>query len=103
MRAELIVHEIMGTITTEERNKLLDRLRKNHSLNVAKFYEVKNGDRTAYITILLGGLHSGIPQSFMDGVVAKYVSGRMYNEYVDANLDNPWLRIIIEDINDLIN
>lgn len=103
MRAELIVHEIMGTITTEERNNLLGRLQENHSLNVAKFYEVKNGDRTVYITVLIGGLKSGTPKSFMDIVVAEYVSGRLYNEYVDANLDNPWLRIIIEDINDLIN
>ena len=97
------MHEIMDTITTEERNNLLNRLKKDYSLNVAKFYEVKNVNRAAYITILIGGLGSGTPKSFMDIVVTEYVSSRMYNEYVDANLDNPWLRIIIEDINDLIN
>ena len=94
----------MGSIiTTEERNNLLGKLKKEYSLNVAKFYEVHNAGRNAYITILIGGLETGTPKSFMDIVVAKYVSNRMYNEYVDANLDNPWLRIIIEDINDLIN
>lgn len=93
----------MDTITTEERNNLLNRLKKDYSLNVAKFYEVKNVNRAAYITILIGGLTSVNPKNFMDEVVYEYVYGRMYNEYIDANLDNPWLRIIIEDINDLIN
>lgn len=93
----------MDTITTEERNNLLNRLKKDYSLNVAKFYEVKNVNRAAYVTILIGGLTSVNPKNFMDEVVYEYVYGRMYNEYIDANLDNPWLRIIIEDINDLIN
>lgn len=95
----------MANISAQEREKLLGDLKQKHSLNVAKGYVVKNKelDRTAYVTILIGGLTSVNPKKFMDEVVYEYVYGRMYNEYIDANLDNPWLRIIIEDINDLIN
>lgn len=105
VRTRLIVFVKMANISAQEREKLLGDLKQKHSLNVAKGYVVKNKelDRTAYVTILIGGLTSVNPKKFMDEVVYEYVYGRMYNEYIDANLDNPWLRIIIEDINDLIN
>jgi len=78
------------------------KLKERHHLAVAKTHLVENGTKKVFVTILVGGLGYNNPQSFMDGVVSEFVEERMYNEYIDANLDNPWLRIIIEDINDLL-
>ena len=78
-------------------------LKQRYQLAVAKTHEINNNGKSVYVTVLVGGLNSNDPQSFMDLVVSDFVHGRMYNEYVDANLDNPWLRIIIEDVNDLLD
>ena len=79
-------------------------LKKDYHLACAKTHIIKTGsNKPVFLTILLGGLNESNPKAFMDNVVADFVNGRMYNEYIDANLDNPWLRIIIEDINDLVN
>lgn len=77
-------------------------LKQRYNLAVAKTHMIRNENKMAYMTILVGGLTESNPKSYMDGVVLEFTNGRMYNEYVDANLDNPWLRIIIEDINDLL-
>ena len=80
-----------------------DLMQKYH-LACAKTHVIKTeGNKQVFLTILLGGLNESNPKAFMDNVVAEFVNGRMYNEYIDANLDNTWLRIIIEDINDLVN
>lgn len=94
----------MNNLTLEQqRINKLSELEEKYNLSVAKLHIVKvDKDKVVYIAILIGGLNEGSPKSFMDNVVSEYVAGRMYNEYVDANLDNPWLRIIIEDVNDLI-
>ena len=78
-------------------------LKKNFDIAVAKTHKIDVNNKSVYLTILVGGLNENNPQEYMDFVVSKFVTGRMYNEYVDANLDNPWLRIIIEDVNDLLD
>lgn len=87
----------------EEYQKINDKLRTQYNLAVAKTHPIKNGKKVAFVTILVGGLNLSNPKSYMDNVVHEFVQGRMYNEYIDANLDNPWLRIIVEDINDLLD
>lgn len=37
----------------------------------------------------------------MDAVVSKYVDDKMYNEFIEEPLDNPWVRVIIFGINNL--
>lgn len=87
----------------EEYNALNSNLKKNFNLAVAKTHKIDNNGKITYVTILVGGLNKENPKNYMDLVVSEFVRNRMYNEYVDANLDNPWLRIIVEDINDLLN
>ncbi len=87
----------------DEYDVLNHELKQRYQLAVAKTHPIKNGNKVAFVTILVGGLNLSNPKSYMDNVVHEFVQGRMYNEYIDANLDNPWLRIIIEDINDLVN
>jgi hypothetical protein len=41
------------------------------------------------------------PTVALDRAVATYVGHEGYNEFIDANMDNPWVRVIIKGINDL--
>jgi hypothetical protein len=41
------------------------------------------------------------PVAKLDGAVSAYVGNDGYNQYVDINMDNPWTRIIISDIDNM--
>lgn len=93
----------MDNINEGMRRNLLNELKKEYNLAVALLRKVHCGDKVVYLTLLIGGLENENPKAFMDNVVSEYVQSRMFNEYIDSHLDNPWFRIIIEDVNDLIN
>lgn len=38
------------------------------------------------------------PVSMLDKAIEEYADGRPYKEFIDMNMDNPWMRIIILDI-----
>ena len=61
----------------------------------------KNGNRVGKVAILRGGLNTNNPTAIMDEAVSKYVGNTGYNEFVDINLDNPWVRVIIGGINEI--
>jgi hypothetical protein len=44
---------------------------------------------------------SGDPVKNLNEAVHLYVRNEGYNEFIDANMDNPWIRVIIKGINDL--
>ena len=60
--------------------------------------ELPNGGTLA---ILRGGLKNENPVVYMDCVVSDYVKGKLYNEFIEEYLDNPWVRVIITGINEL--
>jgi hypothetical protein len=39
------------------------------------------------------------PKKVLDLAVSEYVEGTGYHELIDAHLDNPWMRVILSDIN----
>ncbi len=53
------------------------------------------------LAILIGGMDSVEPKNDMDKVVSKYVDGNTYNDFVDYHLDNPWVRVVIQGMNEL--
>ena len=53
------------------------------------------------MTILRGGLDSENPIAYMNNAVRKYVGTNLYNEFVEIQMDNPWIRVIISGICDL--
>jgi hypothetical protein len=65
-----------------------------------KKIELASG-RCLYLAILIGGFTSENPTQYMNNKVSKYIKGIGYNEYIDVNLDNPWVRVIITDLNNL--
>jgi hypothetical protein len=42
------------------------------------------------------------PKSILDSAVSEYVKRNGYHELIDANLDNPWMRVILSNINDMV-
>ena len=53
------------------------------------------------MSILVGGLGRVNPNSFMNAKVDEYIEYRGHNTFIDSNLKNPWVRVIITGINDL--
>jgi hypothetical protein len=41
------------------------------------------------------------PTAFMNNAVSEYVQSNGHNQFIEIHMDNPWLRIIIKDINDI--
>lgn len=82
-------------------SQLLERF--GTDLNVAKTIVINNGTKDVFMTILVGGLNHQTPHTFMDGVEKVFLGDRSYNSFVDKENDSSqFLRIIIEDINDLL-
>lgn len=44
---------------------------------------------------------SGDPKRILDHAVAAYVGNEGHHELIDAHLDNPWMRVILSDINNM--
>ena len=58
-------------------------------------------NKTAKVTILRGGLNTDNPSAIMNEAVSKYIGHKGYNQFVEIHLDNPWVRVIISNINGL--
>ena len=67
--------------------------------DISIFKQDLNGGGTLYI--LIGGLGNNNPIEFMDRQVSQIVKNNPYSEFVDKHLDNPYIRVIITDINKL--
>lgn len=50
---------------------------------------------------ILSYIGSGDPVKHLNEAVNLYVKNEGYNEFIDANMDNPWVRVIVKGINDL--
>ncbi len=54
------------------------------------------------MAILVGGVGTNKPNEIVNSAVKKYISGGVkYNELIDKNLDNPWVRVIITNIDQI--
>ncbi len=70
---------------------------KNEKYEIFEYTFQKKGK----ISVLRGGFKEGSPNEFMDKIVSDYIGYKAYNEYIESTFDNPWVRVIIEDINEL--
>lgn len=53
------------------------------------------------VTIMCGGFNSENPKYVMDNIIREYTGSKEYNDFVEIFLDNPYVRVIIEGINEL--
>ena len=61
----------------------------------------KDGKRKGKIAIIRGGLNKENPIEFMNSIVHDYVKNDLYNEFIEIEMDNPWVRVILDGINEL--
>lgn len=60
-------------------------------------YDLENGEKGKIAVFIYRG--SANPRSILDNAIYHYVGDNTYHEFIDANLDNPWTRVIVSDIN----
>ena len=60
------------------------------------------GREKGKVAILWGGTTSDTPVDVMTRAVETYVGHDSYMEFVDKRLNQPWLRVIIKGINDIV-
>lgn len=56
---------------------------------------------TCRISILVGGLGRVNPNSYMNAMVDDFIGTNGHNTYIESNLKNPWVRVVITGINEL--
>jgi hypothetical protein len=64
-------------------------------------YRELRGSRPGIKVGILLYTGKGDPVSKLDAAVHEYVQNKGYNEYIDANMDNPWIRVIIQGLNEI--
>lgn len=67
------------------------------SINEAK-YDLGKGKKGKIAVLIYSG--SGDPKPILDYAVNIYAND-LYTELIDANLDNPWMRVILSDVNEM--
>lgn len=67
-------------------------------INKSEYKLEKGGTAKLAVLIYVG---DSDPRPILDAAVESYTNGKSYHELIDANLDNPWMRVVLEDINDL--
>lgn len=68
------------------------------TINEANYNLEGNGNGRLAVLIYNG---EGEPSRILDEAVRIYTNGQGYHELIDANLDNPWTRVIISHINEM--
>lgn len=73
---------------------------KNVKISEAE-YELPNSKRKKGKIAVLIYNGDGDPKTNLDIAVNIYVANDGYHELIDAHLDNPWMRVLLSDINSL--
>jgi hypothetical protein len=62
------------------------------------YQEAETTNKKVKVGILIY-IGEGDPVKHLNEAVHYYVGTNGYNEFIDANMDNPWVRVIIKGIN----
>jgi len=60
-------------------------------------YDLKNGEKGKLAVFLYAGDED--PRPILNNAVRNYVQDNDYYEFIDANLNCPWVRVVMSDIN----
>jgi len=61
------------------------------------FYDLEKGGKGKIAVFIYSGKSD--PSKILDYAVNTYIKDNSYHELIDANLDNPWMRVIVSEIN----
>ena len=62
-------------------------------------YDLANGGKGKIAVFIYVGKSD--PKKILDLAVHEYVETNGHNQLVDANMDNPWMRVVLSDINNM--
>jgi len=62
-------------------------------------YDLENGSKGKVAVFLYYG--SGEPSKVLNFAIHSYVDGQPYYEFIDAEMNNPWMRVVVSNINDM--
>ncbi len=71
---------------------------KDIKINLSEFK--LNNEKKGILAVLMY-CGKGDPKIALDNAVSSFVKNKGYFELIDANLDNPWTRVVITNINDM--
>ena len=60
-------------------------------------YDLENNEKGKLVIFIYPGPKD--PVKVLDSAIKIYTDGNDYYEFVDINMDNPWTRVIISNIN----
>lgn len=60
-------------------------------------YDLPDGKKGKIAVFMYSG--GADPKIVLDKAVKEYVGENGYHELIDSHLDNPWMRVIVSDIN----
>lgn len=69
---------------------------ENVKINEAS-YNLEDGGNGTITVFIYTGISN--PKIILDEAIRIYTDSEGYHELIDANLDNPWMRVIMSDIN----
>lgn len=75
-------------------------MEKNTGLKISEAeYILPNNNKGKIAVFMYHG--NGDPKKYLDHAVTIYVEKNGYHELIDAHLDNPWIRVLLSDINSM--
>ena len=85
-------------MTQQEINSRIANVKAQFPDVVFRCMELENG---SFVCIMQGGLNQDDPSVYMDTAVSVFVNNELHNEFIEKFLDNPWIRIIIFEFNNI--
>lgn len=58
-------------------------------------------DGNSHMVIMRGGFEKENPTDYMNEVVSSLVCQELHNEFIEKFLDNPWVRVVFFEFNDI--
>ena len=68
------------------------------TINEAEF-DLRDGISKGKVAVLV--YYGGNPTEVLNSAVRSYVGEKEYYELIDANMDNPWMCVVVSNINDM--
>lgn len=85
-------------MNTEEIRRRIQTLKEDYR-DVEFKLQILDGN--SHMVIMRGGFEKENPTEYMNDVVSSLVRHELHNEFIEKFLDNPWVRVIFFEFNDI--
>lgn len=85
-------------MSTEEIRNRIEKLKERYTDVKIKLQTL---DGNSHMVIMQGGFEKENPTEYMNDVVSCLVEHELHNEFIEKFLDNPWIRVVFFEFNDI--